>query len=88
MVAAGYDLPYIQAQVGDRDPTTTLAIYAQLIASQDRDRLRTEIRQLLGTEASPANNGVELRRRVDQARPGATRLRASDKAGKGRGLHL
>ena len=40
MVAAGYDLPYIQAQVGHRDPSTTLAIYARVIARPDRDQLR------------------------------------------------
>jgi integrase len=45
MVAAGYDIPYIQAQVGHRDPSTTLAIYAHVIARPDRDQLRAEIRQ-------------------------------------------
>ena len=50
MVAAGYDLPYIQAQVGHRDPSTTLAIYARVIARPDRDQLRAEIRQLFGVD--------------------------------------
>jgi integrase len=53
MVAAGYDFPYIHAQVGHRDPSTTLAIYAQVIARPDRDQLRAEIRQLLGVEPAP-----------------------------------
>lgn len=47
-IAAGFDLPYIQAQVGHLHPTTTLAIYAQLMARPDRDQLRAEIRELLG----------------------------------------
>jgi hypothetical protein len=50
MVAAGYDLPYIQAQVGHVDPTTTLAVYAQIMRRSEGDQLRTEIRQLLGVE--------------------------------------
>jgi integrase len=29
MLAAGFDLPYVQEQVGHQDPTTTLKIYAQ-----------------------------------------------------------
>jgi integrase len=48
MVAAGYDIPYIQAQVGRKDPTTTLAIYAQAMRRPDRDQLRAEIRAVLG----------------------------------------
>jgi hypothetical protein len=84
MVAAGYDLPYIQAQVGHRNPTTTLAIYAQVIARPDRDQLRAEIRQLLGVEPAP-------RPRPRGTRPatqlGLVDLRtASEKAGKGRAL--
>lgn len=66
MVAAGYDLPYIQAQVGHRDPSTPLAIYAQVIARPDRDELHAEIRQLLGTDATrPAAPA----RPVGEARP-------------------
>ncbi|MGO9496433.1 MAG: tyrosine-type recombinase/integrase [Solirubrobacteraceae bacterium] len=29
MIAAGYGLPYVQAQVGHADPAVTLSIYAQ-----------------------------------------------------------
>ena len=50
--AAGYDLPYVQAQVGHLDPSTTLAIYAQVMARRDRDQLRAEIRQLLGVDVA------------------------------------
>lgn len=87
MVAAGYDLPYIQAQVGHRDPSTTLAIYAQVIARPNRDELRSEIRQLLGTDAPPAAAsarpaGVTRPRQLDV---GGLKL-AAEKAGKVRAL--
>lgn len=64
MVAAGFDLPYIQAQVGHVDPSTTLGIYAQVIARSDRDQLRAEIRGLFGipeTQGRPtvAQNQLE-----------------------------
>jgi integrase len=48
MLAAGSDVPYVQAQVGHRDPTITLAVYAQVIRRPDRDQLRAEMRALLG----------------------------------------
>lgn len=65
MIAAGYDLPYVQAQVGHADPAVTLAIYAQVIRRADRDELRAEIRGLLGV-AHPASN--EDRRPPDRVR--------------------
>jgi integrase len=51
MIAAGYDLPYVQAQVGHDDPTVTLAVYAQVMRTADRDQLRAEIRDLLGVSS-------------------------------------
>lgn len=48
MLAAGFDLPYVQEQVGHQDPSTTLKIYTQVIRRPDRDRLRAEMRDLLG----------------------------------------
>lgn len=48
MIAAGYDLPYVQAQVGHSHPSVTLSVYAQVIRRPDRDQLRAEIRALLG----------------------------------------
>jgi integrase len=48
MIAPGYDLPYVQAQVGHADPTVTLAIYAQVMRRADREQLKAEIRGLLG----------------------------------------
>lgn len=52
MLAAGFDLPYVQDQVGHLDPSTTLAIYAKVIPRPDRDAVRTEMRELLG-EGNP-----------------------------------
>jgi hypothetical protein len=86
MVAAGYDLPYIQAQVGHRDPSTTLAIYAEVLARPDRDQLRAEIRQLLGVEPAPP---ARPRGRNPRTQLELFDLRtASEKAAKGRALHL
>jgi integrase len=76
MIAAGYDLPYVQAQVGHADPSVTLAVYAQVMRRADRDELRAEIRGLLGV-AQPAPNG-------DLRAPD----RAREKAGNGRELGL
>jgi integrase len=49
MLAAGHDIPYVQAQVGHADPTVTLAVYAQLIRRPDRDEMRRELRAFLET---------------------------------------
>ena len=38
MLEAGAPVPYIQAQVGHEDPTTTLEIYAQVLKRRDRRR--------------------------------------------------
>ncbi|MDQ6818862.1 MAG: site-specific integrase [Actinomycetota bacterium] len=89
MVAAGYDLPYIQAQVGHTNPTTTLAIYAQLMRRNDREQLRTEIRNLLGVETERATEALRSSPRVGPQQPRAARVRAAaEKAGKGRALRL
>ena len=84
MVAAGYDIPYIQAQVGHRDPSTTLSVYAQVLARPDRDELRAEIRQLLGVDPPPEEPREAAHRRPEIA---TADLRArAEKAGKGRAL--
>jgi hypothetical protein len=36
MLEAGAPVPYVQAQVGHEDPTTTLKIYAQVLRRRDR----------------------------------------------------
>ena len=48
MLAAGFDLPYVQDQVGHTDPITTMGIYARVIRRADRDTVRTELRELFG----------------------------------------
>ncbi|HET9719502.1 MAG TPA: tyrosine-type recombinase/integrase, partial [Solirubrobacteraceae bacterium] len=89
MVAAGYDLPYIQAQVGHTQPSTTLGIYAQLMSRPDRDQLRAEIRELLGVEGPASAKVRATSERVGVPQFDLDRLRASaEKAGKGRTLHL
>jgi hypothetical protein len=90
MVAAGYDIPYIQAQVGHKDPTTTLAIYAQVMRRPDRDQLRAEIRVLHGVTPQPPEPppvGIHL---VDRGEGMASveALRDTEKAGKGRAIGL
>jgi Phage integrase family len=87
MVAAGYDLPYIQAQVGHVDPSTTLAIYAQIIRRADRDELRSEIRQLLGVDRDPAEQAAGYQPAIAPQVPATARLRAAQKAPKGPTLH-
>lgn len=90
MVAAGYDIPYIQAQVGHKDPTTTLAIYAQVMRRPDRDGLRAEIRALFGVSPQPPEPPAATIHRLDRQRqrgPVDT-LRAAEKAGKGRAIGL
>jgi integrase len=88
MVAAGFDLAYVQAQVGHVDPSTTLAIYAQVMARRDRDQLRAEIRELLGVATETANATAPASRLASPAEPGVNRLRALVKAHKGAAPHL
>jgi integrase len=83
MVAAGFDLPYIQAQVGHVNPTTTLAIYAQMIARADRDRLRAEIRELLGIEPTEAARTSAKALETGPAQPSMSTPRPHIKASKG-----
>lgn len=90
LIAAGYDLPYVQAQVGHANPALTLSIYAQVMRRPDRDQLREEIRQLLGTSTAPAEGSPAPSIRPESGRrpTSVTALRALEKAGKGHGLHL
>lgn len=50
MLAAGFDVPYVQDQVGHSDPATTLAIYARVIRRPDRDAMRVGMRELFGED--------------------------------------
>ncbi len=86
LVAAGYDLPYVQAQVGHSNPALTLSIYAQLMRRADRDELRAEIRELLESPSAAVAEGIATPsvRRATAIPTGG--LRAAEKAGKGRRL--
>jgi Phage integrase family len=65
MLAAGFDVPYVQAQAGHRDPAVTLAVYTQVIRRPDRDRLRADMRGLLG---EPQEVVVQQRLRARRVR--------------------
>jgi integrase len=54
MLAAGYDVPYVQTQVGHEDPSTTLGIYARVISQPNRDRLRKRMEGLLRGDTGSA----------------------------------
>jgi integrase len=67
MVAAGFDLPYVQDQVGHIHPTTTLATYAQVIRRPDREAVRAEMRSVLGEDHAPTDERLWLSERHDGA---------------------
>src|SRR5579884_481473 len=48
MLEAGAPVPYVQAQVGHDDPTTTLQIYAQVLRRRDRRRHGEAFDALMG----------------------------------------
>jgi len=78
MLAAGFDVPYVQDQVGHADPTTTLAIYARVIRRATAMRCgpnfaRSSARIGLLTTSSPAGE----RSTTPAARPGATGRKVS-----------
>ena len=83
MIAAGYDLPYVQAQVGHADPAVTLAIYAQVMRRADRDELKAEIRGLLGEgQATPnavGGNGRETGIGSDRTRVVSANVRGIER---------
>ncbi len=83
MIAAGYDLPYVQAQVGHVDPSTTLAVYAQVIRGADRDQLRAEIRELLGVSNAERTSAAQSTPRIAPRAAGPTQRRTLQKAPKG-----
>jgi hypothetical protein len=82
MLAAGFDLPYVQEYVGHQDPSTTLKVYAQVIRRPDRDQLRAEMREPWGEDSPEIStpravesvcqghgNAVAGRRESDWERP-------------------
>jgi hypothetical protein len=84
MLAAGFDLPYVQEHVGHDDPTTTLKIYAQVIRRPDRDNLRADMRALIGEDRPRIAPAPEPAPAAELRSPSAARpaRAANEKAGK------
>jgi integrase len=89
-IAAGFDIPYVQAQVGHADPSVTLALYAQVMRQPDRDELRAEIRQLLGVPQGTQDQLSDVRQAPALRRGSQPRARTDPqiKAAKGRAAGL
>jgi integrase len=91
MLAAGHDIPYVQSQVGHEDPTTTLAIYAQLIRRPDREQMRHELQTFLETAVPQSDaaataatpHATEIQRNQGRSTGQIRDLRLAQKAGKG-----
>jgi integrase len=65
MLEAGAPVPYVQAQVGHEDPTTTLEIYAQVLKRRDRRR-HGEAFDALMADAVPSAASTIIRRDPDR----------------------
>lgn len=65
MLEAGAPVPYVQAQVGHEDPTTTLAIYAQVLKRRDRRR-HGEAFDALMSDAVPSAGSIMIQSNPDQ----------------------
>jgi integrase len=59
MLEAGAPVPYVQGQVGHKDATTTLNIYAQVLRRRDRRR-HGEAFDALMTDAVPSATAVMM----------------------------
>jgi integrase len=59
MLEAGAPVPYVQAQVGHEDPTTTLAIYGQVLKRRDRRR-HGEAFDALMADAVPSGTSIMI----------------------------
>jgi integrase len=66
MLEAGAPVPYVQAQVGHEDPTTTLEIYAQVLKRRDRRR-HGEAFDALMADAVPSAASIIMRSTPDRA---------------------
>ncbi len=65
MLEAGAPVPYVQAQVGHEDPTTTLEIYAQVLKRRDRRR-HGEAFDALMADAVPSAASIIMRSKPDR----------------------
>jgi integrase len=63
MLEAGAPVPYVQAQVGHEDATTTLKIYAQVLRRRDRKRHGRAFDALM-TDAVPSARSIMMLRNV------------------------
>jgi integrase len=66
MLEAGAPVPYVQGQVGHEDPTTTLAIYAQVLKRRDRRR-HGEAFDALMADAFPSAASIMMRTESDRS---------------------
>jgi hypothetical protein len=66
MLEAGAPVPYVQGQVGHEDPTTTLAIYAQVRKRRDRRR-HGEAFDALMADAIPSAASIMMRGKPDRS---------------------
>jgi integrase len=65
MLEASAPVPYVQGQVGHEDPTTTLAIYAQVLKRRDRRR-HGEAFDALMADAVPSAASIMMRGNPDR----------------------
>jgi integrase len=65
MLETGAPVPYVQGQVGHEDPTTTLAIYAQVLKRRDRRR-HGEAFDALMADAIPSAASIMMRGNLDR----------------------
>jgi len=65
MLEAGAPVPYVQAQVGHEDPTTTLEIYAQVLKRRDRRR-HGEAFDALMADAVPSAPSIIIQSNPDR----------------------
>ena len=68
MLEAGAPVPYVQAQVGHEDPTTTLEIYAQVLKRRDRRR-HGEAFDALMADAVPSAASIIMHGKPPMGRP-------------------
>jgi hypothetical protein len=77
MLEAGAPVPYVQAQVGHEDATTTLKIYAQVLKRRDRKRHGQAFDALMTTNAVPSS-GIDHDAKSNHPCPRLGRLRHAD----------
>jgi hypothetical protein len=82
MLEAGAPVPYVHAQVGHEDPTTTLEIYAQVLKRRDRRR-HGEAFDALMVDAIPSAASTIIHSDPDRLEGGRTIDMPTVRAGSG-----